>query len=165
MNINENDMFFNVMCFGASGDGLQKDTRHIQSAIDACAESGGGLVFFPKGNYITGTLIIKSNVTLYLVPEASLLGSQSLEDYDVEIQGCIESPNFNKCMIYAENQRNIAICGSGTIDGRGDISSSLSPGKTVCHLKDQCLCVLSAVRRYRFMMWHSAIQPHGAAIL
>src|SRR5437588_11546785 len=54
----------NVMSYGAKGDHRTNDAGAIQKAIDACAGSGGGTVYFPAGNFLSGTIILKSNVTL-----------------------------------------------------------------------------------------------------
>ncbi|SFB53610.1 hypothetical protein SAMN04489723_11773 [Algoriphagus aquimarinus] len=52
------------------------DTEGVQAAIDACYAKGGGTVRAPAGNYIIGTIQLKSNITLSLYYVASLLGSQ-----------------------------------------------------------------------------------------
>ena len=70
-----------VRNFGATGDGVTLDTSAIQSAIDACTNMGGGTVYLPPGNYLTGTITLKDNVTLHLGPSAQLLGSTSLAEY------------------------------------------------------------------------------------
>ena len=57
---------FNVRQFGASGNGTTSDTNAINKAIDACADAGGGIVYVPAGTYLTGTVELKSNVTLVL---------------------------------------------------------------------------------------------------
>ena len=59
-----------VRDFGARGDGVSLDTPAIQSAIDACTAQGGGVVYFPPGNYLTGTITLKDNVTLHVGPNA-----------------------------------------------------------------------------------------------
>ncbi|MBI4874906.1 MAG: ThuA domain-containing protein [Acidobacteria bacterium] len=99
---------FNVTAHGAKGDGRAMDGPAIQKAIDACARSGGGTVCFPAGNFLSGTLVLKSNVTLHLSAGATLWGSRRIEDYD---------PLH---LIYARNAENIAIEGDGTINGNGD---------------------------------------------
>jgi len=112
---------FNIRSFGAKGDGVSMDTDAIQAAIDTCAENGGGIVIFPAGNYLIGSIFIKSNVTLYLAAEATLLGSKKLRDYAINIEGChLEGyPFLNKCLIYAENVKNIGLVGQGSINGQG----------------------------------------------
>src|SRR5512136_1563664 len=70
-----------VRDFGATGAGVTLDTGAIQAAIEACTNMGGGTVYLPPGNYLTGTITLKDNVTLHVGPSARLLGSTSLTDY------------------------------------------------------------------------------------
>lgn len=107
-----------VIDFGAKGDGVTMDTQAIQAAIDACADEKRGVVFFPAGDYLTAAIFLKSNVTLYLAPEARLLGSTALGDYfEPEILTAPE--NLTPCLIYAEDAENIGLAGPGTVDGQG----------------------------------------------
>ena len=99
---------YNVNDFGATSDGESFDTQAIQAAIDKCSEMGGGTVYFPPGKYLTGTLVLKSNVTLYLEANAIILGSKDINDF--------HPPHF----FYAKNTENISIVGRGVIDGQGD---------------------------------------------
>ena len=64
-----------VRAFGAAGDGQSLDTRAIQAAIDKAEAAGGGWVYVPPGNYVTGTLHLKNRVTLYLEAGATIRGS------------------------------------------------------------------------------------------
>ena len=59
-------MKIDVISQGALGDGMTVNTSVIQKAIDLCGRSGGGTVYFPSGSYVSGTLFLKSNVTLEL---------------------------------------------------------------------------------------------------
>ena len=108
-----------VTVHGAKGDGVQLDTAAIQKAIDACAAGGGGVVWFPAGNFLSGTIVLKSNIALHLSPGATLWGSKRIEDY---------SPYH---LIYAKDAENIALEGGGTINGNGlayfDTNSQFSP--------------------------------------
>jgi len=70
-----------VSDYGALGDGKTVNTRTIQKAIDDCHESGGGTVLFSNGNYVTGTLFLKSNVILHIEVGATLSGSTKFSDY------------------------------------------------------------------------------------
>ena len=99
---------FDPTAYGAEGDGQANDGAAIQRAIDACAQAGGGTVWLSSGNYRTGTIVLKNNVTFHLSAGATLSGSRQIADY---------STNH---LIYAENADNIAIEGDGTIDGNGD---------------------------------------------
>src|SRR5262245_56160055 len=72
---------FNIRDFGAVGDGKTLETKAINSAIDAAAKSGGGTVYLPPGSYLTGTIQIKSHVTVELDAGATILGSENPDDY------------------------------------------------------------------------------------
>src|SRR5579883_3279374 len=73
--------FFDVKTFGAVGDGKTLDSPAINRAIDACNAAGGGVVYMAGGSFLSGTVVLKSNVTLYLEADATLLGSTNLADY------------------------------------------------------------------------------------
>ena len=98
---------FNVYNFGITGDGIFLNTDALQSLIDNVSAKGGGIIFFPPGDFLTGTFQIKSNVTLYLSPGTTIWGSKRREDY-----------RFG-CLVYAEDAKDIAITGRGTINGSG----------------------------------------------
>lgn len=66
---------------GAVGDGRTVNTQSIQRAVDLCHGSGGGTVFFPKGVFVSGTLYLKSNVTLEIAAGAVLMASPDIRDY------------------------------------------------------------------------------------
>jgi len=116
------DVLYNVRNYGAAGDGVVKDTRAIQRAIDQASVAGGGTVYFPPGKYISGTIILKSNVTLHLEKGATLLASPDSTHYP-HIWPKFKSYTDNyvsQALIYAERQENIGITGYGTIDGQGE---------------------------------------------
>jgi len=99
---------FNVCDYGAVADGSTNATAQIQKAIDACTGTGGGLVYIPAGDFLTGTITLKDNVTLYLGPGATLWGSKCIDDYEP------------KHLIFAENAAGITVKGEGGINGQGD---------------------------------------------
>ena len=72
---------------GAIPDGVTINTLAIQKTIDDVHVAGGGKVIVPQGKFVTGTLYLKSHVTLFLDGAAELLGSRSLEDYPTDIPG------------------------------------------------------------------------------
>jgi len=72
-----------VRAFGATGNGATKDTAAFQKALDTCAADGGGEVIVPAGNYLIGSIELKSGTTLRLKNGANLLGSPDLGDYPI----------------------------------------------------------------------------------
>src|SRR5258705_7103767 len=108
---------YNVREFGAKGDSTSLDTPSIQAAIDACNKDKGGTVLIPAGDFVVGTLELKSNVTLHLAAQGRLLGSPHIEHYKAGIG--IPPGNGNIVLMSAANAENIAIEGAGTIDGNG----------------------------------------------
>ena len=74
---------FNVREYGALGNGQTLDSRAIQSAIDACAAQGGGTVTLPAGQYLTGSLFLRDNISLHLDSGAVILGSEAPGDYPI----------------------------------------------------------------------------------
>jgi polygalacturonase len=96
-------------------------TADLQKLIDAAAGHGGGTVLVPPGRHVTGTLVLKSNVRLWLEPGAVIEGSRDLADYKV-LPGPVRGYTDNytdKSLIHAEDAVNISIEGRGTIDGQG----------------------------------------------
>ena len=113
---------YNALQQGAVGDGKTLNTQSLQSAIDALHAKGGGQLYFPAGRYLTGSLQLKSNVTLYLEKEAMLLGSTSPYDYpgfSTEKELKVNNDHFDQALIYVEGAENIDITGEGCIDGQG----------------------------------------------
>jgi polygalacturonase len=110
----------NVRDLGAKGDGKTLDTKAIQAAVDKCAQTGGK-VMLSKGTFLTGTIYLKSNVTLVVEKGAVMLGSLNLEDYPVNEFGFnnLNAFRVNRALIYASGMTNIGIEGGGIIDGQG----------------------------------------------
>lgn len=73
---------YDIRDFGAIGDGKTKNTAAIQAAIDKCTKDAGGKVIVPPGTYVTGTIWLKDNVNLHLLPGSVILGSPDLSDYN-----------------------------------------------------------------------------------
>ena len=112
---------YSVAKYGAKGDGTTLDTAAIQRAIDMAA-SNGGTVIFPQGTYLTGSIFVKSGVTLRVDKGVTLLGSQNLKDYPVmpsRIAGIEMS--WPAALVNVYKQSNATITGEGTIDGDGKI--------------------------------------------
>ncbi len=109
-----------VRDFGAKGDGATLDTRAIQAAIDSCSKRGGTVVL-RGGTFLSGTVVLRSNVRLEISAGATLLGSTNPLDYpamSVDIPSYNDS-FLNQSLIFADGQKNIAITGMGTVDGQG----------------------------------------------
>jgi len=112
---------YNILEFGAKSDGKTLCTEAIQNAIDQCADSGGGTVYFPAGTWMTGTVYLQSHVTLWLDSGCLLLGSKEKKDYGRarKLPGT-EGETFSYWAIIAgKNLEKISIRGRGTIDGQG----------------------------------------------
>ncbi|MEN8123091.1 MAG: glycosyl hydrolase family 28-related protein, partial [Bacteroidota bacterium] len=65
--------YYNIVHFGAKGDGKTNNTKAINDAINAASKAGGGTVFFPAGNYLSYTIRLKSHITIYLDQGAILI--------------------------------------------------------------------------------------------
>lgn len=113
---------FDIRNYGASADAGAINTAAIQAAIDACHAAGGGTVLCPPGVFVTGTLWLKSHVTLNLEAGCTLLGSGDRADY-VEGHDFPESQAFaqervsDAHLILAYRAENVTLTGRGTIDG------------------------------------------------
>jgi len=112
---------YNIVDFGAKPDGTALCTQAIQTAIDRCAENGGGTVYFPAGTWLTGTVYLESHVTLWLDSGCVLLGSKEKKDYGPPRKSRgTEAETFSYwAIIGGKGLENIAIRGRGTIDGQG----------------------------------------------
>lgn len=101
---------YQVASFGIHSDGLALNTTSIQFAIDYINRKGGGRLIFHVGRYLTGSIYLKSNVTLQLEEGAVLLGSLNPFDYE---------RNTWTALVFAIDQHDIGVTGKGMIDGQG----------------------------------------------
>ena len=113
---------FNVREYGATGDGQTPDSQAIQKAIDSGAAHGGGTVYLPAGQYLTGSLFLRNNITLHLDAGAVILGSENPEDYPI-IHSRWEGKHQDTYapLIGGDHLHNISVTGRGTIDGCGAV--------------------------------------------
>ena len=113
---------FNVDGFGARGDGSTDCSGAFAQAIKACSAQGGGRVVVPAGVYLTGPIHLLSNVNLHLDSGAVIRFDRDPKKYLPPVftrwEG-IELMNYSP-FIYAFEQDNIAVTGSGTLDGQAD---------------------------------------------
>lgn len=108
--------------FGAINDGKTLNTEAIQKTIDECSKNGGGTVTFKPGEYLTGSVFIKSNIKFIVPKGVKILGSKNIEDYkeiNTRIAG-IEM-KWPAALINVQNQENVSIEGEGIIDGQGKV--------------------------------------------
>lgn len=101
-----------VKDFGATGNKADKATMAIQQALDSCTNAGGGMVYFPPGDYVSGSLRIYSNTTIWLEAGATLYASQDTADFG------INSAWGRPVLLFAEGANHIGIRGKGRIHGQ-----------------------------------------------
>jgi hypothetical protein len=114
---------FEVENHGAVADGVTLNTTTIQKTIDECSTAGGGVVLFSKGDYVTGTLVLKSGVMLEISENSRILGSTDLADYPDHIASrktvMDTHMKVKQSLIVAEGVERVGLRGPGTIDFRG----------------------------------------------
>ena len=114
---------YDIRDFGGCPDGRTVNTQAFGRAIDACSEAGGGRVVCGPGEWVTGSVQLRSRVELHLANGCRLIGSPRLEDYvRLTAEGFHSELGPEKSahgLIYAIDAEEIAITGSGTIDGSG----------------------------------------------
>lgn len=142
---------YNVIDYGAKDDTTFKNTSAIQKAIDAC--TAGGTVYIPKGNFVSGALFLKSNMTLYIEKGAVLKGTVNVEDYLPMILNRFEgwemktyasllnAGTLNRDGSY--NVKNLRITGGGTISGGGSKLGSAMWTKGGERSRGRLICLMN----------------------
>src|ERR1039457_2122277 len=98
---------FNVLDYGAKGDGTNNDTATVQKAVDDCAANGGGQVTLPGGKvFLTGAITLRSGVDFHLARGAVLKGSPRWQDYGEA-----------GALLFAKDAAGVSISGDGELDG------------------------------------------------
>lgn len=126
-----NKILFNVKDFAAKGDGKTLDAKSINAAIAAAASAGGGTVYFPPGVYLSTSIELKSNITLYLAAGSTIeAASDSVAKYNLpepnEAGGNYQDyghSHWKNSLIWGIGLQNVSILGPGLIYGKG-----LNPG-------------------------------------
>ncbi len=114
----------NVKDYGAVGDGIVLDTAAVQDAIEACAARGGGRVVFPYGDFVLGTVYLRSHVHLVIEKGARILGAPSFYDFapeekvDYPLYQDSSHSNFNCSLFVGRDCEDVVITGGGAIDMR-----------------------------------------------
>jgi len=107
--------------YGAKPDGVTLNTKSINEAIEACSKKGGGVVLVPTGYWLSGPIVLKSNVNLHLQKNAVLQFTKDFSQYPLVAGNWEGLPQMrNQSPISATNATNIAITGFGIIDGAGE---------------------------------------------
>ncbi len=110
-----------ILKFGAVPDGNALNTKSINTAIETCNKKGGGVVLVPSGLWLTGPIVLKSNVNLHLAAGATLLFTADKTEYPLVEANWEGLPQMrNQSPVSATGATNIAITGKGIIDGNGD---------------------------------------------
>ncbi len=115
---------YNILNFGAKADGKTLNSAALQKTVDLCAEEGGGKIVFPKGEYVLGTVFLKSNIHIVLEKDAIILGSENFADYapeeelDYPLYQDSSHSYFHCSMFVGLGCDNISITGEGKIDMR-----------------------------------------------
>jgi polygalacturonase len=134
------DRKFDIIKFGAVGDGATDCSKAIADAIAACNQAGGGRVVVPAGKFLTGPIHLLSNVNLHLEKDATILFSTDFSKYLPVVYShfeSVEAMNYSP-FVYAFRQENIAITGEGTLDGQA-IAAGWHKWKSLYHPDEEAL--------------------------
>ncbi|MFT3786517.1 MAG: glycoside hydrolase family 28 protein [Tepidisphaeraceae bacterium] len=157
---------FNVIDHGAKANASHDDGPAINAAIRAASNAGGGRVVVPAGEYCCGPIALLSRVELHLETGALLRFSRSFDDFPLKIAD-YEGQPAPRCTspIEADDQRDIAITGAGTIDGSGDAWRPVKRMKRTPQEWDNLLATGGVVEPSGEIWWPTEGAMHGAAVL
>lgn len=123
-----------VRDFGATGDGNTNDMVAFQTALDRCAALGGGEVLVPAGDYLMGSVQLRSNTTLRLDAGATLRGTANFDDYAVsQVRWEGKWIPGHVALIYAIDAQNVAVVGAGKIIGNPALAGRPRPDAPLRH--------------------------------
>ena len=121
---------FNIVTYGAKADGVTLNTTAINNAINECVKNGGGTVMIPQGLWITGPIVLQSNVNLYAAKGALVSFTADRTQYPL-VKASFEGSDAARCQspISATDAENIAITGEGIFNGSGQVWRPLKKDK------------------------------------
>ena len=128
LSISATEHVYNVLDFGARGDGKTNNTKAINAAVEAAAKNGGGTVFFPAGDFLSFTIRMKSKITLHLDQGAVLIGDKEVNGVGYDLPEAdawykkfqdFGHSYWTNSLIYGDSLHDIAITGNGMIWGKG----------------------------------------------
>ncbi|MES1216408.1 MAG: glycoside hydrolase family 28 protein [Bacteroidota bacterium] len=125
VNAQAEKVFYNVKDFGATGDGMTLDTKAINKVIEDAASAGGGTIYFPAGNYLSGSIHLQSNICLFIEQGATLIASPDSTRFDRpeksvnDIYQDFGHSHWHNSFIWGENLHDVSIIGTGMIWGKG----------------------------------------------
>jgi polygalacturonase len=112
---------FDITKYGAQGDGSTDCTQAIASAIEACSSTGGGTVYIPAGTYLTGPIVLKDHITLYVESGATVRFTTRFDAYPPVKTRWSGYECYGYCpLIYGYGLKDVAIKGEGVFDGQGE---------------------------------------------
>jgi len=136
--------FYNVKELGAKADGTTPDTKIINKAIEDAVAAGGGTIYFPAGEYLSGSIRLKSNICLFIEQGAILIASSDSSDFDKPEPGINDTyqdyghSHWHNSFIWGEKLHDVSITGTGKIWGKGLVRNGrrgdIRPNKAIALL-------------------------------
>jgi polygalacturonase len=120
-------IYYNIKDYGAVGDGVNLDSKAINKAIDAAAIAGGGTVYVPAGNYLSGSIHLKSNISIFIdqgavIIAAPVTAENGYDEEEASVNTTYQDSghsHWHNSLIWGENLHDISIIGQGMIWGKG----------------------------------------------
>jgi len=128
-NAQSQKVFYNVKEFGAKGDGTTMDTKAINKIIEDAAATGGGTIYFPAGNYLSGSIRLKNNICLFIDQGAVLIAASDSTEFDKPEKSVNDTyqdyghSHWHNSFIWGEKLHDVSIIGTGMIWGKGLVRS------------------------------------------
>lgn len=152
-----------VTDFGALGDGKSDNTQAFAKAIDAIVAKGGGTVEIPAGKWVTGPIVLKSNVRLHTVKGTNVIFSTDKNLYPI-VHTSFEGLDTYRCLqpISAKDAENIAITGEGVFDGSGQAWRPLKKSKVSAQQWNEVVASGGVLEESKTTWWPSQSAYKGS---